>query len=168
MLDLVVEQPVGEPVLVILSDSIAADQGYALIRRLRRRPQKPAVLLLIQRDAALGAQWQALGRGVAIVAVRSLGTGRVLRALQALRQGQGYGDPALETASASDRPSLTPREWQVLAGVVAGQSNAAIAAALGMAPSTVRDHVSALLQRLKLANRTALASRALHEGWVRR
>ena len=43
-----------------------------------------------------------------------------------------------------------------------------MAASLGIAPSTVRDRVSMLLQRLQLPNRTALASQAVAEGWLRR
>lgn len=53
----------------------------------------------------------------------------------------GLGDSALLSAPVRDRPSLMLRQWQWY--WLAGQSNAAMAAALGMASSTVRDHVSA-------------------------
>lgn len=168
VLDLVRDRPQGEPVLVILSDSIAPDLGVKLIRRLRRLTQKPSVLLMIQRGELLPPGLRQPGPGVALVDVRSLGSGRVLRALQALGQGHGYRDPALRQAESIGGPALTARERQVLVGVVAGQSNGAIAAALGIAPRTVRDHVSVMLQRLQLPNRTALACKAVAEGWLER
>lgn len=168
VLDLVRDQPQDEPVLVILSDSIAPDLGLKLIRRLRRLAKKPSVLLLIQRPELLPPGLSQPGPGLALVDVRSLGSGQVLQALQALWQGQGYRDPALRKIQCNGGPALTARERQVLAGVVAGQSNGAIAATLGIAPRTVRDHVSVMLQRLQLPNRTALASQAVAEGWLER
>ena len=40
VLDLVADRPLGEPVLVILSDSIAPDLGLALLRRLQVSPRR--------------------------------------------------------------------------------------------------------------------------------
>jgi DNA-binding NarL/FixJ family response regulator len=166
VLHLVADRPLGEPVLVILSDSIAPDLGLALIRRLQGLPQTPSVLLMIQRVEVLPQVPRQ--KGLALVDVRSLGSGRMLQALQALWQGDGYYDPTLPGSESCQGPMLTPRERQVLAGVVAGQSNGTIAAALGIASRTVRDHVSVMLQRMKLPNRTALASKAVAEGWLHR
>lgn len=166
VLDLVGARPLGEPVLVILSDSIAPDLGLALIRRLHGLPQKPSVLLMIQRTELLPGVLRE--KRLALVDVRSLGSGRVLQALQALWHGGSYRDPTLSGSESDHGLMLTPRERQVLEGVVAGQSNGEIAATLGIAPRTVRDHVSVMLQRLQLPNRTALASKAVAEGWLHR
>jgi DNA-binding NarL/FixJ family response regulator len=50
-------------------------------------------------------------------------------------------------------PELTDREREVLDLMAAGENNAAIAAALGVAPKTVGNHVSAVFAKLRLASR---------------
>jgi len=52
---------------------------------------------------------------------------------------------------------LTPREVEVLAYVLRGLGNKEIATELGLAEQSVKDHVSALLQKFAVPNRAALA-----------
>ena len=52
---------------------------------------------------------------------------------------------------------LTPREVDVLRCVAQGYSNKQIATRLSVSPTTVRTHVSSLLRKLHLENRTQLA-----------
>jgi len=74
--------------------------------------------------------------------------------LRALREGPSFTallvPPDLEAA----RP--TAREADVLALVLAGASDRRIAAALGVAPSTVRTHVRAVLRKTGAADRQVL------------
>ncbi|MDL1898439.1 response regulator transcription factor [Anaerolineae bacterium CFX7] len=60
--------------------------------------------------------------------------------------------------------NLTERELQVLALVAQGQSNAEIAAQLVISVKTVKTHISNLLSKLNLADRTQLAIYALKHG----
>ncbi len=55
---------------------------------------------------------------------------------------------------------LTPRETEVLAFLLQGYGNKLIAAELGLAEQSVKDHVSALLAKFGVANRAALAVEA--------
>ena len=57
--------------------------------------------------------------------------------------------------------NLSRRQAEVLALVIDGQPNAAIASILGIATRTVEVHVSALLDRLHVDNRSALVARVL-------
>lgn len=60
---------------------------------------------------------------------------------------------------------LTRREWEVLELLQDELSTAEIAARLGVSPVTVRRHVSALLEKLRVPNRKAMARLiAEHEG----
>ena len=59
---------------------------------------------------------------------------------------------------------LTNREVEVLRLVAKGLSNREIAGALGIGEGTVRSHVSNILGKLYLANRTQAALYAVREG----
>jgi NarL family two-component system response regulator LiaR len=59
---------------------------------------------------------------------------------------------------------LTRREMEVLRLVARGLSNQEIAATLSITEGTVRLHVSNVLSKLHLANRTQAALYALQEG----
>src|SRR2546423_6520211 len=58
-------------------------------------------------------------------------------------------------------PRLTPRERDVLSGVVAGKENRLIADALGVSEQSVKEHVSALLYKFRVSNRAGLTEAAL-------
>jgi PAS domain S-box-containing protein len=54
-------------------------------------------------------------------------------------------------------PHITPRELQVLALVLRGESNKAIASTLGVSEQAIKEHVSRLMHKLDVPNRAALA-----------
>jgi DNA-binding NarL/FixJ family response regulator len=57
-------------------------------------------------------------------------------------------------------PDLTPREREVLGLLADGARNSEIARQLGMTDKTVRNHVSAILMKLQVTDRTAAAIKA--------
>jgi DNA-binding NarL/FixJ family response regulator len=61
-------------------------------------------------------------------------------------------------------PDLTRREREVLERLAAGARNHQIADHLGMSEKTVRNHVSAILLKLQVPDRTAAALRARDAG----
>jgi DNA-binding NarL/FixJ family response regulator len=61
---------------------------------------------------------------------------------------------------------LSERELDVVRLVVDGRSNDEIAFRLGIGPKTVESHLRRLFERLDIASRTELATRALREGWL--
>lgn len=67
--------------------------------------------------------------------------------------------------SGSDNP-LTKREREVLALIAGGRANKAIAFELGVAEKTVKTHVSNILAKLGVADRTQAALHAVREGLV--
>jgi len=67
---------------------------------------------------------------------------------------------------APHRPSLTPRQREVLELIVEGLDNAQIASRLGITERTVRAHVSSVLERTGVSNRTQAAVAAIQRGWV--
>ena len=98
----------------------------------------------------------------------------LLRAIRAAAQGQPTLHPEAQrhlmrqvatppTRSLID--DLTPRERDVLQLIVRGQSNKEIAASLRVTEGTVKGHVSAILSKLGVADRTQAALYAVKYGF---
>jgi len=62
---------------------------------------------------------------------------------------------------------LSPREREILHYVALGYSNKAIAERLGISQQTVKNHMTAILRKLDLSDRTQAAITAIRRGWVR-
>ena len=60
-------------------------------------------------------------------------------------------------ASPPTGQGLTPRQREIMAGVVEGLNNAQIAARLGISESTVKSHLADVRRKLGLHNRVQLA-----------
>jgi len=71
---------------------------------------------------------------------------------------------AYSPLGSGDRPA--GREQQTLEALARGGGNRAIAAALGIAPATMRDYVSSLCKRSSAANRTEVVRKAIALGLI--
>lgn len=67
------------------------------------------------------------------------------RVLGFFSSGSVYADPVF--------PELTAREREVLALIASGHSNATIAKTLSLSPKTVRNHISSVFAKLRVAGR---------------
>ena len=88
-------------------------------------------------------------------------------AIRRVIAGERVVDPGLALAalSAGDNP-LTDRERDVLAAALDGASIADLAARLALSEGTVRNHLSAAIQKLGVRNRLEAARRAEAQGWL--
>jgi len=92
----------------------------------------------------------------------------LLRAIRTVHDGQNYLPPAI-AARLMERmraPELSPREDAVLQLIVKGNTNKKIASALSIAETTVKDHVSNILTKLKATDRTQASTVAIQRGLV--
>ncbi|MEM7130332.1 MAG: response regulator transcription factor [Chloroflexota bacterium] len=62
---------------------------------------------------------------------------------------------------------LSPREMEILGQITGGASNKEIAHLLGISRQTVKNHMSSVLRKLGVEDRTQAAVLALRRGWVR-
>lgn len=62
---------------------------------------------------------------------------------------------------------LSPREMEILEHVTHGLSNKEIAFKLGISHQTVKNHMTSILRKLRVDDRTQAAVYALSRGWVR-
>ena len=65
-----------------------------------------------------------------------------------------------------DESPLTPREIEVLKGVVSGKTNQEIAQELNISDKTVEKHLDGIFNKLNVTSRTEAAVHAVREGWL--
>ena len=86
--------------------------------------------------------------------------------MRALHRGDSYfSSSATKRAGGGSKiGSLTPRERDVLRGIVAGKTNKEIAAQLDISTRTVESHRESLMSKLGVRHVAALTRIALEEG----
>lgn len=77
-----------------------------------------------------------------------------------------FGDNVANTIGLPPMEALTPREEQVLQLLVQGKAVRQIALELGIAPSTVKNHVQSIYGKLQVSNRAEAVHKAMRAGIV--
>jgi DNA-binding NarL/FixJ family response regulator len=95
--------------------------------------------------------------------VVAVAIGRIIGPIRSAGTAPRDDDPTGDGQAAA---RLSERELDVVRLVVDGRSNDEIAARLGIGAKTVESHLRRLFERLDVASRTELATRALREGWL--
>jgi DNA-binding NarL/FixJ family response regulator len=163
----------GRPNVVLMDLVMPQGDGVAAIRALAEAAPGARVVVLssFADDERIFAAMQAGAAGYLLKdvdpdalaeAIREVHRGRpVLHPDVAARLMRRVADPAGSTTE-----PLTPREREVLRLVVEGYANKQIARRLLITEKTVKTHVSSILQKLGVADRTAAAVLAIRQGLV--
>ena len=61
---------------------------------------------------------------------------------------------------------LTPRETEILDHIASGYINKQVASKLGISEQTVKNHLSSILRKLEVNDRTQAVVLAMHNGWI--
>ncbi len=142
-------------------------EGLQVLDAARAAPDPPAVLLLsgFGHGSIMRA---AIDRGAAGYLDKGAEITAIVDAIRTVAAG-GTVFRAADLAAARAAPRRpTGRELDVIARVVAGSTNAEIAAELGLSEKTVETHLHRLFDRYGLLSRTELAVLAIDEGWAAR
>jgi DNA-binding NarL/FixJ family response regulator len=165
------------PAVVLMDLRMPRVDGITATRRLRRGPRPPEVLVLTTFDADADIL-HALRAGAAGFLLKDTPPADIVRAVRRVADGEPVLSPritrrlmdrAAVQAGAHQRAraaldALSPREHDVALAVAHGRSNAEIAAELFMSVATVKAHVSHILAKLDLDNRTQVALLAHDAG----
>ncbi|MDH4476129.1 MAG: response regulator transcription factor [Verrucomicrobiaceae bacterium] len=106
------------------------------------------------RAGSLGYLQKSASRPDLLKAIRTVAAGR-----QSLPP-----DIAARLQERLTRPDITPRELEILTLVTRGNANKEIAATLGIAEDTVKQHVSRILQKLNVNDRAQATAEAIRLG----
>jgi DNA-binding NarL/FixJ family response regulator len=148
------------PDLVLLDLRLASGSALALIPELKALRPPPRVVLLSSYLEA-GVVDEAMRLGANGYLLKHVGPGTLVDGVRAALRGEVVLDPAaaalVGTAQPSPLAALSERERQVLACIVDGMTNKRAAQALGISEKTVKTHVSHLLAKLGVRDRTQAA-----------
>jgi DNA-binding NarL/FixJ family response regulator len=111
---------------------------------------------------------QALAAGARSYIIKGMPHDALISALRRVHAGGRFLPPPVSRALNSRIPNseLSAREREVLELIVRGKSNKEIATDLGITESTVKCHVSVILMRLNVADRTQAVVTALQRGLI--
>jgi DNA-binding NarL/FixJ family response regulator len=162
------------PDAVVMDVMMPRVDGVEATRRIMRASPSTAVLVLsmAEDDEIVFSAMQAGARGYLL---KGAAQEEIDRALKAVVAGEAIFGPGVAarvlgmfsgaTIGRTDAfPELTPREREILELVAQGRRNAAIAAALSLAPKTVANHLSSIFAKLQVTDRSAAIVRARDEG----
>lgn len=172
-----------QPDVVLLDLRMPERDGLSVLAELRSRGEPVPVLVLTTFDDD-ELVLQALRTGARGFLLKDVTLEQLVGAIRTLAAGGSLVQPALTdrllravTAPPERRPGepdgfgelpapqpLTERELEILRLLAGGYANREIADALHLAPGTVKNHVSNVLLKLGVRDRTRAVLRALHLG----
>jgi len=174
------------PDVVLMDINLPTLNGLQATRQLKNRcPQVNVIMLTAYDDEE--QVYHAIRAGASAYNAKDVSAERLVEVIRHVERGdyviggrvldeEGIGNWLLEEfrrfggelVQEEDRflSPLSPREMEILELVVRGMSNKEIAYHLGISHQTVKNHMTAILSKLGVADRTQAAVYALRHGWV--
>jgi two-component system response regulator DesR len=154
------------PDVALLDIEMPGLTGLEAAERLLARLPATRVLILTTFGRP-GYLRRAMQHGVAGFMLKDAPAEELARAIRRALRGERIVDPGLAAAALSQGESpLTPREHELLAAARRHATVAEIAGALYLSPGTVRNHLSAAMQKLDARNRAEAVRIAEEQGWL--
>jgi DNA-binding NarL/FixJ family response regulator len=170
--------PGVEPDVVLLDMRMPGLSGVDVLRKLNERGELPPTIILttFDDDELVLAGIRHGARGYLL---KDVSLAELVNAVKTVAAGGSMVKPAvterllkglqnLETDFSSlDRPDpLTERETEILRLMAGGYSNKEIANSLGVAEGTVKNHVSNILSKMGVRDRTRAVLKAFELGFI--
>ena len=174
------------PDIILMDLSLPAPGGIETTQRIKRElPSAGIIVLAVNEDE--DALFEAIKAGAAafilkdvapddlVAIIRRVAAGEYLindkvfakpavarRVLKAFRELAIYGQEAAPIFA-----PLSPREVEILDNIAQGMTNKQVAYALSISEQTVKNHMSSILRKLSVNDRTQAVVYAMRQGWIR-
>lgn len=175
-----------EPDVVLMDINMPQKNGVeATAELLEKHPEAKVIILSIHDDESYVSH--ALKSGALGYMLKEMDADEIVEAIKIVAAGGSYLHPKItknlvaEYRRLSERENkgsfhqteirrpfhlLTKRECEVLQLLTDGQSNRAIGETLYISEKTVKNHVSSILQKMNVNDRTQAVVTAIKNGWV--
>jgi DNA-binding NarL/FixJ family response regulator len=174
------------PDIILMDLSLPAPGGIETTQRIKRElPSAGIIVLAVSEDE--DALFDAIKAGAAafilkdvapddlVAIIRRVANGEYLindkvfakpavasRVLKEFRELAIYGQEAAPIFA-----PLSPREVEILDNIAQGMTNKQVAYALSISEQTVKNHMSSILRKLSVNDRTQAVVYAMRQGWIR-
>lgn len=174
-----------QPDVILMDINLPTINGLQACQRLRAQGSPARIVALTGYDEASQVVY-AIRSGASAYCPKDIMPEALLEVIYAVHQGyyvvgqkhmreaellkwleERVGPAALDDFSEEPFVPLSPREMEILEYVTGGHSNKEIAYKLGISHQTVKNHMTAILRKLRVEDRTQAAVLALRNGWVR-
>jgi DNA-binding NarL/FixJ family response regulator len=174
------------PDVILMDLSLPAPGGIETTQRIKRELPATAIVVLSTEEDE-DALFDAIKAGAAafilkdiapedlVMIIRRVATGEFLindkvfskpavasRVLKEFRELAVYGQEAAPIFA-----PLSPREVEILDNIAQGMTNKQVAYALSISEQTVKNHMSSILRKLSVNDRTQAVVYAMRQGWIR-
>lgn len=175
------------PKVVLADVNLPGMNGLQLVQRIRKEaPGVRAVVLTAYDDEE--QLYHAIRSGASAYFSKEVSPARIAQVVRLVSQGEYVvGDKVMNedevapwllraserfTVSSGDDLQetfvpLSPREMEIIRYITRGLSNKMIAHRLGISHQTVKNHMTSILRKLDVEDRTQAAIYAIRHGWVR-
>ncbi|MEN9937406.1 MAG: hypothetical protein RLZZ387_3985 [Chloroflexota bacterium] len=174
-----------DPDVVLMEMDLPGVNGLEVARAIKRSHPHIGIVLL---SASMEGQEvvKAIRAGVAACVPRNVAPDALLRTLSQVHRGDypindlvlslpdvasqvlaAFRQMAVDEDTQSIYSPLSRRELEVLELVAAGRTNKEIAAQLDISNQTVKNHVSSILRKLAVNDRTQAVVYAMRRGWIK-
>jgi DNA-binding NarL/FixJ family response regulator len=174
------------PDIVLMDLSLPAPGGIETTSRIKRElPSVGIVVLAMNEDE--DALFDAIKAGAAAFILKDVGPDDLVTIIRRVTAGEYlindkvFAKPAVASRvlkefrelavygqeAAPIFAPLSPREVEILDNIAQGMTNKQVAYALSISEQTVKNHMSSILRKLSVNDRTQAVVYAMRQGWIR-
>jgi DNA-binding NarL/FixJ family response regulator len=175
-----------EPDVLVIEADLPRTSGIKVTQRIRRELPHVGVVVLTAKDEEQ-TLFEAIRAGAAAYLNKDCDPVELVDAIRKARAGQFiinekvFNRPAVASkvlaefrelsvygpGSSHVFAPLSPREVQILDNIAQGMTNKEVAYALAISEQTVKNHMSSILRKLSVNDRTQAVVYAIRQGWIK-
>jgi DNA-binding NarL/FixJ family response regulator len=174
------------PNIVLMDLSLPAPGGLETTQRIRREFPATAVIVMAQ-DEDEESLFASIKAGAAAFVIKDISPDDLIHVIRRVSQGEFlindkvFSKPAVASRVLKEfrelavygqeaQPifaPLSPREVEILDNIAQGMTNKQVAYALSISEQTVKNHMSSILRKLAVNDRTQAVVYAMRQGWIK-